>query len=208
MVSALRYNTGKAPLTYVLGLPKALTALARVFEQGAIKYAPDNWRKGGKPDQEYLDSATRHILKYVAGEKFDPETGAQHIAHAIWNLAVLIELNNADVPDRDPDFDQENFVNQWPKAEPKRDVKVAAPVRIPSPPWQVGDYVRRKRASVNGDDRTKGIVTNIVTSSKGYQVVDVLFDDRAGTMTKFGGDLEAAPRPVTLSDFDPYTVDL
>jgi hypothetical protein len=48
-VGALRFNTGKAPISYIFELPKAVEALARVFEQGAIKYAasptPSTWTR-------------------------------------------------------------------------------------------------------------------------------------------------------------------
>ncbi len=110
MAEALRYNQGKPDLSYTLDLPAALGALARVFEQGAIKYEDGNWKLGGKPDREYLASALRHLAKHKGGELYDPETGCLHAAHALWNIAVLLELNvTADVPALDPDFDQAAF---------------------------------------------------------------------------------------------------
>ena len=114
--TADRDNAGKPELSYLLSLPKALRALTRVFEQGAIKYERDNWLKGGKPDEEYLDSALRHILASEF-ETYDEDTGCLHIAHAIWNLCALIELNSEGVPATDPDFDQVSFEAQY--AEPK-----------------------------------------------------------------------------------------
>jgi hypothetical protein len=48
----------------------------------------------------------------VKGETYDPETGALHLAHALWNLAALIELNH-EGPLFDPDFDQAAFVAKW-----------------------------------------------------------------------------------------------
>jgi len=115
-MTALRDNAGKPDLSYLLGLPKALEALSVVFEQGAIKYERNNWKKGGKPDAEYLGAALRHIFKATNNEDFDPETGALHLAHAIWNLAALIELNMG--PDtKDPDFDQELFRERYSKKE-------------------------------------------------------------------------------------------
>jgi len=108
-MAALRHNQGKAPLHYVRTMPKALYALARVFEQGAIKYAPGNWQKGGKPDAEYLDSADRHLTALVNGEWFDQDTGCSHAAHVMWNMGALIQMNYPDEADRDPFFDQAGF---------------------------------------------------------------------------------------------------
>jgi len=106
--AALRFNAGKPELSYLLSIPKAVAALAKVFSQGAIKYERDNWQKGGKPDAEYLDSCMRHLLA-SQHEDHDPDTGCLHLAHAIWNLAALIELNTAGVSIHDPNFDQAAF---------------------------------------------------------------------------------------------------
>lgn len=95
MTAALRYNAGKAELSYLLDLPRALTELCRVFEYGAAKYSRGNYKLGGKPDEEYLDAALRHVFAARTAAR-DPESGCLHLAHAIWNLAALIELN---VPD-------------------------------------------------------------------------------------------------------------
>lgn len=120
-MAALRDNAGKPQLSFVLGFRKALGALARVFEQGAIKYERDNWRKGGKPDQEYLDSAMRHLAALGSGELYDPDTGCLHAAHVMWNMGALLELNTLSdydagnglgrpaYPDLDPSFDQAAF---------------------------------------------------------------------------------------------------
>jgi hypothetical protein len=93
VAEALRDNKGKDELSYILDIPEALKALSHVFRQGAKKYSRGNWQLGGKPDAEYLDACMRHLTKHVKEGPFDPETGALHLAHAIWNLAALIELN-------------------------------------------------------------------------------------------------------------------
>lgn len=106
---AARYNQGKPDLSYLLDWPKALRALVRVSEQGAIKYERNNWKKGGKPDTEYLASALRHMLDFHDGAYYDSDIGTAHIANAVWNLLSLIELNHRKAPDLDPEFDQEAF---------------------------------------------------------------------------------------------------
>lgn len=111
---ALRYNLGKPELSYLLSIPKAAQALAKVFSQGAIKYERDNWQRGGKPDEEYLDSALRHLFA-SQDEDYDAETGCLHLAHAVWNLAALIELNTEGVSTFDQYFDQAAFEEKYRK---------------------------------------------------------------------------------------------
>lgn len=82
-----------------------MTAVARILQYGASKYFDLNWKQGGKPDEEYLSACMRHLVKHVAGETFDPETGCLHVGHAVWNLLTLIE-NNHDGPVTSEDFEQ------------------------------------------------------------------------------------------------------
>ena len=97
-MAALRDNEGKAKLSQLLGFKRAMVELARHTTQGRIKYpdTPDgkpNWSLGGKPDEEYLDAALRHITEVVCGNEVDPESGTEHISAAIWNLMALQTLN-------------------------------------------------------------------------------------------------------------------
>lgn len=62
-----------------------LLAVAKQMELGALKYAARNWEKG-MPLSCFVDSATRHLLKYNAG--FDDEP---HLEAACWNLLCLAE---------------------------------------------------------------------------------------------------------------------
>ena len=110
---AARHNEGKPKMSYVFHYPHALEALAKVMEQGAIKYEDMNWKKGNKPDGEYLDACGRHILKHVNEGVHDDDIGVIHLAQAVWNLMTLIELNMQDVPTLNPDFDQEAFVARY-----------------------------------------------------------------------------------------------
>ena len=112
---ALRDNAGKPELAYVLDLRHALEALAAVFSQGAVKYLPRNWMKGGKEDDEYLGAALRHLLKYRNGEDYDQETGCLHMAHVMWNVSALIELNLRHHDVLDPEFDQAAFLARYGK---------------------------------------------------------------------------------------------
>lgn len=96
MAEALRFNEGKSKLAYMLEFATPMDALARIMEFGACKYHDGNWRQGGKPDREYLDSMMRHLIQWKQGEVFDQDSGCSHIGHAIWNLCAMLELNCPD----------------------------------------------------------------------------------------------------------------
>lgn len=65
----------------------ALNATVRVLEFGAAKHSPDGWRL--LPDdfgvRDY-NAVMRHLLAWRQGEKLDPESGENHLAHAICRL--------------------------------------------------------------------------------------------------------------------------
>lgn len=64
---------------------RALIELAKVYEEGAKKYDDNNWRKG-IPLSRYVDSATRHLAKWMIGWRDEP-----HLAQCAWNIMSLIE---------------------------------------------------------------------------------------------------------------------
>lgn len=66
--------------------PIAILRLARHFEAGAKKYGERNWEKG-IPINSFIDSAIRHVMKYMAG--MDDE---DHLVAAAWNLMCAMEL--------------------------------------------------------------------------------------------------------------------
>lgn len=96
MDKALRDNANKPELSYVLDFEHGLIALSRVCESGARKYARNNWKKGGKPDQEYIDAAMRHLLRLQGGEELDRDAGTFHAAHVAWNMLALLRNNRTE----------------------------------------------------------------------------------------------------------------
>lgn len=58
--------------------------LARHFEDGAKKYGERNWEKG-LPIHCYIDSAARHYLKWLRGDKDEP-----HDRAFVWNIVCCI----------------------------------------------------------------------------------------------------------------------
>ena len=58
--------------------------VSKHFEEGALKYGEDNWRKG-IPFKSYIDSACRHYLKVLRGDTDEP-----HLRAFVWNIMCLI----------------------------------------------------------------------------------------------------------------------
>lgn len=83
-------NTDSKPRMALV--PRALIiGCARVLTYGAIKYAPNNWRRGmrwGEP----ADALLRHFFAWLEGEDNDPESGESHLSHMAANLAFLMHM--------------------------------------------------------------------------------------------------------------------
>ena len=68
--------------------------ISKHFEEGAKKYGENNWQKG-IPVHCYIDSAVRHYLKFLRGDKDEPHDRAfcWNIICAIWTCKHKPELN-------------------------------------------------------------------------------------------------------------------
>lgn len=64
--------------------PFALMRLAKWYEEGAKKYCDRNWEKG-MPFSRYLDSAFRHLTKFLMGMEDE-----DHLAAATWNIFAIM----------------------------------------------------------------------------------------------------------------------
>lgn len=71
-----------------------LLEVAKHFEEGALKYGDNNWRKG-IPVRCYIDSAIRHYLKFLRGDTDEPHDRAfaWNILCCIWTCKHHPELN-------------------------------------------------------------------------------------------------------------------
>mgnify|MGYP000945072593 CR=1 FL=1 len=76
----------------VLGFPRALEALVAVATYGANKYSRGGYLHVNNFDVRYLDAAMRHLLSYGRGDKTDKESGLPHLAHCLWNIAAILEM--------------------------------------------------------------------------------------------------------------------
>lgn len=88
--------------------PKAMFRLAKHFENGAVKYGDRNWEKG-IPVSRYLDSALRHLFKYLDGRKEE-----DHLAAALWNISCALQTEMErpelqDIPKRQEKRNEEDL---------------------------------------------------------------------------------------------------
>jgi hypothetical protein len=70
----------------VLMSPFALERVAQHYANGAKKYAPRNWEKG-MPFSRYLNSALRHTLSYMKGDRSE-----DHLSAIVWNIMAIIHF--------------------------------------------------------------------------------------------------------------------
>jgi hypothetical protein len=72
--------------------PLALMRLARHTQKGGQGRGDRNWEHG-MPLSAVLDSAIRHIYKYILNELMGQEQDEDHLAAAMWNLMVATHFD-------------------------------------------------------------------------------------------------------------------
>lgn len=78
------FATGYGHDSFLVDECTMLLEVAKHFEEGAKKYGENNWQKG-IPVKCYIDSAVRHYLKWLRGDKDEP-----HDRAFVWNLMCCI----------------------------------------------------------------------------------------------------------------------
>ena len=86
-----QYGVRKPSLALVPGT--AMVSCARVFELGARKYGPYNWRDRTVSSSVYVNAAERHLRAWWDGETTDPESGESHLAHVMACMAILLDAH-------------------------------------------------------------------------------------------------------------------
>jgi hypothetical protein len=81
---ALNYFAQDRYVEYIHPITAMFLEVAKHFEEGAKKYGESNWQKG-IPVHCYIDSAVRHYLKWLRGDKDEP-----HDRAFVWNLMCCI----------------------------------------------------------------------------------------------------------------------
>lgn len=72
--------------------PSAIEEVSRVLALGEKKYGKNDYLKTNLKHTKMVRKALRHITAYLKGYDTDPEIGTHHIAHAITNLLILLEM--------------------------------------------------------------------------------------------------------------------
>jgi len=83
-----KFDTDK--LRYDLIPPETIEELAKVLTHGAKKYAPDNWKNVEPFNDRYYSALMRHLEAWRKGEMIDPESGLNHLSHALTNVTFLL----------------------------------------------------------------------------------------------------------------------
>lgn len=68
----------------------AVEDIVAVLTFGAHKYEDNNWQHVTPFKSRYLAATMRHIVAWIKGEKIDPESGINHLAHAACCILFLI----------------------------------------------------------------------------------------------------------------------
>lgn len=92
------HDDGGKPLFTCLDA-HAMLEVGKVAEYGSRKYSLDNWVKLPDGKRRYLDSAMRHLWSSLAGQRFDDESGIDHLAHATWNCLAALAFSLKEVRD-------------------------------------------------------------------------------------------------------------
>jgi len=83
----LKFDSGKVDLSYLLEFP-ILSDYCRVMGHGEEKYGRSNYVM--HDDVNRITAALlRHLSAFHGGEKIDPDSGINHLAHVIANAAIL-----------------------------------------------------------------------------------------------------------------------
>lgn len=70
----------------------SILKLGELYEIGAKKYAARNWEKGMDWGRCF-SALTRHLLKFIRGEKNDEVDGQHHLTSVVWNAIALLHFS-------------------------------------------------------------------------------------------------------------------
>lgn len=73
--------------------------VVKVLTFGSQKYEDNNWKHVEGARRRYIAAALRHITDWAEGERNDPETGYNHLAHATCCLLFLLWFDQREEQD-------------------------------------------------------------------------------------------------------------
>jgi len=95
-VSGLKLDAGKPRWDL---LPwRSVGAMVDVLTYGAAKYAPNNWKAVENAHERYLSAALRHLAARQEGQRYDPESGLPHLAHAACCIVFMLAFELGEAP--------------------------------------------------------------------------------------------------------------
>lgn len=127
-MKGVKYD-GEKPRMYLLP-PKALTEVAKVLTFGASKYDENNWKKLDNLQNRYTGATLRHIFAHMDGEELDPETGLDHLAHALCCLLFKLEAKLEDEKRREEERSRKSVSYEYRESDNPLE-------------WGLADYEKR-----------------------------------------------------------------
>jgi hypothetical protein len=88
----MKYDNGK--LRWDLLPIEEVEKVVDILTFGAQKYADNNWQNVDNANERYYAALMRHLTAWRKGEKIDPESGREHLAHVACNIVFLMWLDN------------------------------------------------------------------------------------------------------------------
>ena len=64
--------------------------LVKVYTYGAKKYKPNGWQNLENGFERYRAALMRHMMLYINGERYDKESGLQHLSQVVWNAVAML----------------------------------------------------------------------------------------------------------------------
>jgi len=94
MSNLVKIDYGKPDLSRVLDAKYALGGLADALKFGESKDGRTrlSWKNYNDNDG-LMSAALRHLMIWQNGEVIDPDSGLNHLAHALTNIVMLYETN-------------------------------------------------------------------------------------------------------------------
>jgi hypothetical protein len=126
----LRFDTGKNRLDLIP--PEWEWALGQVMTKGAEKYAPRNWEKG-MDWSKVVGPMRRHIVKFLAGERYDAEIGCHHLAMVAWNALALMSYDIRGIGINDVMIGDMTWLDRCKDNSASGQVALTETTSIPSP---------------------------------------------------------------------------
>lgn len=97
-----KFGQAKPPLAIVPG--SAMLYMAEALRDGTDKYGQANWRVDPVSSSTYANALERHFQAWKDGEDIDPTSKVPHLAHAMTNIAIILDamLCGTLIDDRPP----------------------------------------------------------------------------------------------------------